>query len=124
MRHNKLIVFASAMSALILMTVVSTLLGYGITSLIPPVYTFYASVVLMFFFGFKMFWDAYRMKSSESEDIQREVENQLGIKEDLGDHTVTNNDVSNNVQLASEQRHCFCSPFLAQPNEFRGRYFD
>jgi hypothetical protein len=35
-------------------------LGFGVNSLIPPIYTFYASVVIMFLFGFKMFWDAYR----------------------------------------------------------------
>jgi putative Ca2+/H+ antiporter (TMEM165/GDT1 family) len=42
------------------MTVISALLGFGVTSFIPPIYTFYASIVIMIFFGFKMFWEAYR----------------------------------------------------------------
>ena len=60
MRYNKLIVFLGSISSLILMTVISALLGYTVTSFIPPVYTFYASIVIMFVFGIKMFWDAYR----------------------------------------------------------------
>jgi putative Ca2+/H+ antiporter (TMEM165/GDT1 family) len=54
MRYNKLTVFLGAISSLVLMTVVSALLGYGVTSLIPKIYTFYASVVIMFIFGFKV----------------------------------------------------------------------
>ena len=60
MRHNKLVVFLGSIISLVTMTVVSALLGYGITSFIPPIYTFYASIVVMFVFGLKMFWDAYR----------------------------------------------------------------
>ena len=60
MRYNKLTIFAGSITSLIVMTVVSALLGFGVNSLIPPIYTFYASVVIMFLFGFKMFWDAYR----------------------------------------------------------------
>jgi putative Ca2+/H+ antiporter (TMEM165/GDT1 family) len=62
MRYNKLVIFLSSISSLFAMTVISALLGFGVTSFIPPVYTFYASVVIMFIFGFKMFWDAYRYK--------------------------------------------------------------
>jgi putative Ca2+/H+ antiporter (TMEM165/GDT1 family) len=64
MRYNKLIIFLGSITSLIIMTVVSALLGFGVNSLIPPIYTFYASVVIMFLFGFKMFWDAYRYSKS------------------------------------------------------------
>jgi putative Ca2+/H+ antiporter (TMEM165/GDT1 family) len=42
------------------MTIISALVGFGITSFIPPIYTYYAAIVIMFIFGLKMFWDAYR----------------------------------------------------------------
>ena len=60
MRYNKLIIFIGSVAALYIMTVVSALVGFGITSFIPPIYTYYASIVIMFLFGFKMFWDAYK----------------------------------------------------------------
>ena len=67
MRYNKLNIWISSITSLIVMTVVSALLGFGVNSLIPPIYTFYASVVIMFLFGFKMFWDAYRYVSMTPE---------------------------------------------------------
>lgn len=81
MRYNKLTVFLGSISSLVLMTVVSALLGWGVTSLIPKIYTFYASVVLMFFFGFKMFWDAWRMKPNEAEELQNEAESEINRRE-------------------------------------------
>jgi len=62
MRYNKINILLASVTSLVVMTVVSALLGYGVNSLIPPIYTFYASVVIMFLFGFKMFWDAYRLE--------------------------------------------------------------
>jgi len=38
-------------------------------------------VALMFFFGLKMFWDAYKMKPNEAEEIQNEVENEINLRE-------------------------------------------
>jgi putative Ca2+/H+ antiporter (TMEM165/GDT1 family) len=84
MRYNKLTVFLGAISSLVLMTVVSALLGYGVTSLIPHIYTYYASVVIMFIFGFKMFWDAYKMKPNEAEELQNEAEADINRRERRG----------------------------------------
>ena len=64
MRYNKLTIFLGSISSLIIMTVISALVGFGITSFIPPIYTYYAAIVIMFLFGFKMFWDAYRYPRS------------------------------------------------------------
>ena len=35
----------------------------------------------MFLFGLKMLWEAWRMKSDEAEETQREVEKELGVME-------------------------------------------
>jgi putative Ca2+/H+ antiporter (TMEM165/GDT1 family) len=84
MRYNKLTVFLGAISSLVLMTVVSALLGYGVTSLIPKIYTFYASIVIMFIFGFKMFYDAWKMKPNEAEELQQEAEEDINRRERRG----------------------------------------
>ncbi len=89
MRYNKLTVFLGAISSLVLMTVVSAMLGWGVTSLIPKIYTFYASVVIMFIFGLKMFWEAYRMKPNEAEAIQHEAEEDLNRRERRGSERST-----------------------------------
>jgi len=77
MRNNKLTVFLAAISALAVMTVLSALLGFVVTTFIPREYTYYACTAIMFLFGLKMLWEAWRMKPNEGEDTQREVEEEL-----------------------------------------------
>ena len=77
MRNNKLTVFLAAISALSVMTVLSALLGFVVTTFIPREYTYYTCTAIMFLFGIKMLWEAWRMKPTEGEDTQREVEEEL-----------------------------------------------
>lgn len=77
MTNDKIIVFLGAMSALATMTVLSALLGYAITAFVPHIYTYYACTAIMFLFGLKMLWDAYKMKSNEAEEIQAEVNQEI-----------------------------------------------
>ena len=77
MSSNRLVVFLSAISALALMTVLSSLLGWVVTKFIPTVYTHYACTVMMFLFGLKMLWDAWRMSPDETQEIQQEVQAEL-----------------------------------------------
>ena len=77
MRNNKLTVFLAAISALAVMTVLSALLGFVVTTFIPREYTYYACTGIMFLFGLKMLWEAWRMKPNEGEETQREVEEEL-----------------------------------------------
>ncbi|VDP04825.1 unnamed protein product [Soboliphyme baturini] len=65
MKHSRLIVFCGAMSALFLMTVLSSCFGWA-TQIIPRMYTFYFSTALFAFFGIKMLRDAYLMTDSDS----------------------------------------------------------
>jgi putative Ca2+/H+ antiporter (TMEM165/GDT1 family) len=60
MRYNKVVIFLGSIISLIVMTIISAMVGFGITSFIPPIYTYYIAIAIMFIFGFKMFWDAYR----------------------------------------------------------------
>merc|ERR1719158_2411591 len=77
MRNNKLTVFLAAISALAVMTVLSALLGFVVTTFIPREYTYYTCTAIMFLFGIKMLYEAWRMKPNEGEETQREVEEEL-----------------------------------------------
>lgn len=77
MTNNKLTVFLAAMSALALMTVLSAVLGFVVTTFIPRMYTYYTCTAIMFLFGIKMLWEAWRMKTTEGEETQREVEEEI-----------------------------------------------
>lgn len=77
MQNEKLVVFLGALSALAIMTVLSALLGLAVTKLIPPIYTYYTCTAIMFLFSIKMFYEAYKMKPNEVEEIQNEVHEQI-----------------------------------------------
>jgi len=77
MRNNKLIIFLSALSALYLMTVLSALLGWVVTTFIPREITYYTCTAIMFLFGLKMLWEAWRMEEDEVQETQKEVEQEL-----------------------------------------------
>ena len=79
MTNNKLIIFIGALFALYLMTVLSALLGWVVTTFIPREITYYTCTAIMFLFGLKMLWEAWRMKDDEAQETQREVEEELGV---------------------------------------------
>merc|ERR1719391_776869 len=80
MQNNKLTVFLAAISALATMTILSALLGFVVTTFIPREYTYYTCTAIMFLFGIKMLWEAWKMKPNESEETQREVEKEEEMK--------------------------------------------
>ena len=41
--------------------------------------TYYTCTALMFLFGLKMIWEAWRMGVDEAEETRREVEEELGV---------------------------------------------
>jgi len=77
MRNNKLTIFLAALSALFLMTVLSALLGWVVTTFIPREITYYTCTAIMFAFALKMLWEAWRMGEGELEETQKEVEQEL-----------------------------------------------
>ena len=40
-------------------------------------YTYYTCTAIMFLFGLKMLWEAWRMNDNETEETQKEVEQEL-----------------------------------------------
>ncbi|XP_012250541.1 transmembrane protein 165 [Athalia rosae] len=81
MRHPRLTVFAGAISALALMTVLSVMFGYAAT-IIPRAYTYYISTALFALFGLKMLRDGYYMSPNEAQEELEEVQLDLRKRED------------------------------------------
>ncbi|KAH8359160.1 hypothetical protein KR093_004875 [Drosophila rubida] len=81
MRHPRLIVFAGAIAALALMTVLSCVFGLA-ANFIPKIYTYYISTALFLIFGLKMLYDGYKMKPTDAQEELEEVQSTLRKRED------------------------------------------
>ena len=82
MRQSRAEVFLSAMTALILMTILSAAMGLTLPHLLDPHLTAAAATVLFFFFGLKLLYDAYLMDPNavgkeEMEEVEEELEKAL-----------------------------------------------
>lgn len=81
MRHPRLTVFAGAMSALALMTVLSALFGWLI-NVIPRAYTYYISTALFAVFGIKMLKEGFNMTDADAQGEIEEVQSDLRRKDE------------------------------------------
>ncbi|KAG1674924.1 hypothetical protein FOA52_014717 [Chlamydomonas sp. UWO 241] len=72
MRNPRVTVFAAAISALAVMTVLSAALGWAAPNLISKTYTHYACTALFFFFGLKSLYDFFFKKDVEGEESELE----------------------------------------------------
>ncbi|KAJ5572716.1 hypothetical protein N7450_009700 [Penicillium hetheringtonii] len=82
MRHPRLVVFSSAFSALIAMTVLSAVLGHAVPTLIPKSVTKFMAAILFLIFGAKMLKEGREMSPDEGVgEEMREVEQELEEKE-------------------------------------------
>ncbi|KAK5940013.1 GCR1-dependent translation factor 1 [Knufia obscura] len=82
MRHDRLLVFSAAFSALIAMTILSAVLGHAVPTLIPKWLTNFLAAGLFLVFGVKMLLEARNISPDEgvSEEM-KEVEQELEEKE-------------------------------------------
>ena len=81
MRHSRFITWAGAVGALIVMTVLSTVVGHVAPLLIPKVYTHYMAAVLFLIFGIRMLRDGYAVTHAGASDELEEVELELAKKQ-------------------------------------------
>ncbi|XP_005299233.2 putative divalent cation/proton antiporter TMEM165 [Chrysemys picta bellii] len=81
MRYNRLTVMAGAMLALGLMTCLSVLFGYA-TTVIPRVYTYYASTALFAIFGIRMLREGLKMSPDEGQEELEEVQAEIKKKDE------------------------------------------
>ena len=82
MKHSRVTVYAGAIFALFLMTLLSALLGNIITKLIPKTYTYYASSILFAIFGLKMLREGWNMSNSDASEEYEEASTTLKESEE------------------------------------------
>ncbi|KAI9819252.1 MAG: hypothetical protein M1827_007408 [Pycnora praestabilis] len=82
MKHDRMLVFSAAFSALIAMTILSAVLGHAVPTLIPKRFTSFLAALLFLIFGAKMLREGLAISPNEgvSEEM-REVEMELEEKE-------------------------------------------
>ncbi|XP_076359988.1 putative divalent cation/proton antiporter TMEM165 [Tachypleus tridentatus] len=96
MRHPRVTVFLGAITALIVMTVLSACLGFA-TTIIPRTYTHYISTALFALFGLKMLKEGYLMPPDEGREEYEEVQNVLNRKDSEFDKTTQIQDIETGV---------------------------
>lgn len=82
MRHPRLTVFAGAIAALAVMSLLSSLLGTIVPTLLPKRYTTVAAALLFFVFGLRMLQEGLEMEAGEKgrekmEEEMREVQKEV-----------------------------------------------
>ncbi|KAI9996191.1 hypothetical protein PInf_013574 [Phytophthora infestans] len=118
MKKDRVVVFAGAIGALIVMTVLSVVMGVVATKFLPPSLTHYLGGVLFVVFGVKMLYDAREMNAAGPSDELNEVEEELMGKKDDEDtenteegHAKLENTTDNMIQVFSQT---FLMTFLAE----------
>lgn len=81
MRHARLVVWGGAVAALMLMTVLSTLVGHVAPLLVSRAYTQSAAAALFLFFGLKMLRDGCQLEHAGASEELDEVEAELTKKQ-------------------------------------------
>lgn len=82
MKHDRILVFSAAFSALITMTVLSAVLGHAVPSLLPQRFTNFMAAILFLIFGVKMLREGQAMSPDEGVAAEmQEVEMELEEKE-------------------------------------------
>lgn len=85
MRHPRLTIFAGAILALICMTILSTMMGLILPSLLPRQYTHIIGGILFLYFGIKLIYDSRSMSDKVSDELE-EVEEELGCNKKNDEH--------------------------------------
>jgi putative Ca2+/H+ antiporter (TMEM165/GDT1 family) len=84
MKHDRVLVFSAALSALVAMTILSAVLGHAVPTLLPKRFTNFLAAVLFLVFGAKMLREGLAMSSDEGVSAEmQEVEMELEEKEHL-----------------------------------------
>jgi putative Ca2+/H+ antiporter (TMEM165/GDT1 family) len=84
MKHDRMVVFSAALSALTVMTVLSAVLGHAVPTLIPKRLTTFLAAILFLVFGARLLREGLAMSPDEGVSAEmQEVEMELEEKENL-----------------------------------------
>lgn len=114
MENSRALVFLASAGALGLMTILSVIMGVAVT-IIPKLYTHYASMVLFLCFGLKMLHEAYSMKSDENSDsefdeVKKSLEEERKQKNFVSGKTIDEIKFDENNNIISSPN---CTPIAA-----------
>ena len=70
MKNDRMAVFGGAILALIIMTILSTMMGLVLPALIPKKYTHIIGGILFLYFGVKLLLDSRGMEDKVSEELE------------------------------------------------------
>jgi len=77
MRYDRRVIFTGALSALIVMTILSSMMGLILPSFLPRKYTHIIGGILFLYFGSRLLLDSRSMSSNKCSDELEEVECEL-----------------------------------------------
>ena len=77
MKHSRVPVFLGALSALVIMTVLSSIMGLILPSLMSKKYTHILAAVLFMYFGLKLLYESREMEAGKVSDELQEVEEEV-----------------------------------------------
>ncbi|KAI0999018.1 hypothetical protein K3495_g9178 [Podosphaera aphanis] len=84
MKHDRLLVFSAAFSALLVMTILSAVLGHAVPTLVPKRFTNFLAAALFLMFGARTLKEGLAMSSDDGVGSEmKEVEMELEEKENL-----------------------------------------
>jgi len=87
MRYSRLMTFSAAISALVLMTVLSVFLGMALPNIISKQLTQFLASMLFFIFGIKMLMEGWKMTGEESvqelDEVNKEIVEKTNEKKDI-----------------------------------------
>ena len=116
MRHSRMAVWSGAAGALVVMTVLSTLVGHVAPLLISRAYTQYAAAALFLFFGVRMLKDGLAVDHAGASEELEEVEAELTKKQedDPVDEEAEEKPAVKEVSLNKVLVQAFTLTFLAE----------
>lgn len=77
MKHDRWAVFVGAISALVLMTILSTIMGLVLPTILPKSYTHILGGILFLYFGVKLILESQSMEIGKASEELEEVEEEL-----------------------------------------------
>ena len=99
MRNPRGIIFAGAVGALIIMTILSTVIGFALPQFLPKVYTHLLASALFAYFGYKLLHEAYTMYKEGKGGANDTNEELTEVEEELkGNLPSTQDDVQGKHQ--------------------------
>ena len=100
LKHSRLVVFMGSISALILMTFLSMLIGASLPSILPRRLICSLTSLLYLFFGLKMIFEAIHSMKKKSSDVNEELEEAQVIVSNL--NVASNNKVDSLENMESQ----------------------